>query len=133
MKRYLLDTTIIFDLIKHPQGKAARQIAKVGDDAVFTSIIVAAELRYGCAKNGSARLLAAVESVLGTIEAAPFDGPAAVAYGDLRASLETRGQPIGGNDMLIAAQALALGATIVTGNTGEFARVDDLELENWLA
>ena len=133
MTRYLLDTNIVSDLIRHPQGKAASRIAQVGDRSVFTSIIVAAELRYGCAKNGSPRLLAAVEAILGEIEAAPFDEPASIAYAELRASLEARGLPIGGNDMLIAAQALALQATLVTANTGEFARIEDLLLENWLA
>ncbi|AMJ60323.1 type II toxin-antitoxin system VapC family toxin [Bosea sp. PAMC 26642] len=133
MKRYLLDTNIISDLIRNPQGKAARRIADIGDRAVFTSIIVAAELRYGVEKKGSVRLRDAVEAILGEIEAAPFDEPASIAYGALRASLEVGGQPIGGNDMLIAAQALALQATLVTANTSEFARVDDLKLENWLA
>ncbi len=65
MTRYMLDTNIISDLIRNPQGRAAKRIAKVGEDKICTSIIVAAELRYGCAKSGSKRLIKAVEDLLG--------------------------------------------------------------------
>ena len=65
MTRYMLDTNIISGLIMNPQGKVAKRVAKVGEDRICTSIIVAAELRYGCAKSGSIRLLKAVEDLLG--------------------------------------------------------------------
>ena len=133
MTRYMLDTNVISDLIRNPQGKAAKRIAKVGENNVFTSIIVAAELRYGCAKNGSERLLKAVEDLLGEIDVLPLDVPADAEYGVLRAELEAAGKPIGGNDLLIAAHARAAGATIVTANTDEFKRVRGLKVENWLA
>ena len=133
MTRYMLDTNILSDLIKNPQGRAARRIAKVGETSVCTSIIVAAELRYGCAKSGSARLRKAVEDLLGEIDVLPFEVPADSDYGAIRASLESAGTPIGGNDLLIAAHAKALGATIVTANREEFRRVRDVKVENWLA
>ena len=133
MTRYMLDTNILSDLIRNPQGKAARRIAKVGETSVCTSIIVAAELRYGCAKSGSARLRKAVEDLLGEIDVLPFEVPADSDYGAIRASLESAGTPIGGNDLLIAAHAKALGATIVTANREEFRRVRDVKVENWLA
>src|SRR5215470_11297093 len=114
--RYMLDTNIISDLIKNPHGRAANRIAKVGDDNICTSIIVAAELRYGCAKSGSPRLINAVEDLLREINVLPFDVPADSAYGSIRAALETAGKPIGGNDLLIAAHAHAIGATVVTAN-----------------
>lgn len=129
----MLDTNIISDLIKNPQGKAAKRIAKIGEDSVCTSIVVAAELRYGCAKRGSKRLLKAVEDLLEEIPVLPFDLPADIAYGEIRSGLEIAGQPIGGNDMLIAAHASATGTTIVTANTREFTRVQGLKVENWLA
>jgi len=129
----MLDTNIISDLIKNPQGKAAKRIATVGEGNICTSIIVAAELRYGCAKNGSKRLLKAVEDLLGEIPVLPFDVPADADYGGIRAALEAAGKPIGGNDLLIAAHACAMGATIVTANIDEFARVRGLSVENWLA
>ena len=132
MTRYMLDTNIISDLIRNPQGKAAKRIAKVGENNVCTSIIVAAELRYGCAKSGSERLLKAVEDLLGEIDVLPLDVPADAEYGGLRAELEAAGKPIGGNDLLIAAHAYATGATIVTANTDEFKRIRGLKVENWL-
>ncbi len=132
MTRYLLDTNILSDLIRNPQGRAARRIAKAGEDNVCTSIIVAAELRYGCAKSGSARLRLAVEELLNEIDVLPFEAPADADYGAIRAALETAGTPIGGNDLLIAAHAKALGATIVSANTSEFRRVSGVKVENWL-
>ena len=133
MSRYLLDTNVISDLIRNPQGKAAQRIAYAGEDNICTSIIVAAELRYGCAKSGSSRLLKAVEDLLGEIEVLPFEVPADADYGGIRAELEAAGKPIGGNDLLIAAHARALGATVVTANVQEFERVRSLKVENWLA
>jgi tRNA(fMet)-specific endonuclease VapC len=133
LTRYMLDTNIISDLIKNPQGKAAKRIAKVGEDNICTSIIVAAELRCGCAKSGSTRLLKAVEDLLGEIEVLPLDVPADADYGGIRSELEAAGKPIGGNDLLIAAHAHATGATIVTANTAEFKRIRGLNVENWLA
>jgi len=129
---YMLDTNIVSDLIRNPQGKAAKQIARLGDDNICTSVIVAAELRYGCAKNGSSRLHEAVEDLLGEINVLPFDVPADAEYGNIRADLEAAGKPIGGNDLLIAAHARTAGATIVTANTGEFKRIRGLKVENWL-
>jgi tRNA(fMet)-specific endonuclease VapC len=130
--RYLLDTNIIADLVRNPQGRAAERIHEVGEMAVCTSIIVAAELRYGAAKKGSPRLSAQVEAILGALELLPFEAPADAAYGRLRARLERAGQPIGANDLLIAAHALALGHALVTANEREFARIEDLGSENWL-
>lgn len=129
----MLDTNTISDLIRNPQGKAAKRVAKVGEDNICTSIIVAAELRYGCAKSGSERLLKAVEDLLAEIDVLPLDIPADAGYGGIRAELEAAGKPIGGNDLLIAAHACATGATIVTANTDEFKRIRGLKVENWLA
>ena len=132
MTRYLLDTNIVSDLVRNPQGRATRRIREVGEAQVCTSIIVAAELRYGAVKRGSPRLTNQLEAVLGALEVLPFEAPADAAYGLLRARLDRTGRPIGGNDVLIAAQAVALGHTIVTDNEREFARIDDLPRENWL-
>ncbi|MGK9231632.1 type II toxin-antitoxin system VapC family toxin [Inquilinus limosus] len=133
MTRYLLDTNIISDLIRNPKGKAAERIAIVGEDSICTSIIVAAELRYGCAKRGSKRLLKAVEDLLSEIEVLPFDVPADLDYGRIRSELEAVGKPIGSNDLLIAAHARATAAIVVTANDEEFRRVNGLKVENWLA
>ncbi len=130
--RYLLDTHIVSDLIRNPQGRVAAHIKKIGETKICTSIIVAAELRYGATKNGSPRLTAQLEAVFGALEILPFDSPADTAYGLIRARLEQTGQLIGGNDLLIAAQAIAFGYTLVTDNQKEFARVAGLARENWL-
>jgi len=132
LTRYLLDTNIISDLIKNPGGRVARHIARVGEDKVCTSIVVAAELRYGCAKADSKRLVEAVGNILAELEVLPLEIPADVEYGRLRARLEQQGKLIGANDLLIAAQALAADATVVTANVSDFARVEGLRLENWL-
>ncbi len=128
----LLDTNILSDLVRHPQGVVRRWIERVGEDAVCTSIIVAAELRFGAAKRGSVALAAQVEAVLSAMRVQPLDVPADREYGRLRLQLEQTGQPIGPNDLLIAAHALALGATVVTDNQREFQRVPGLRVENWL-
>ena len=129
---YLLDTNILSDLIRNPFGPVAQRIEVVGAKAVCTSIIVAAELRYGSAKKGSPRLQARVEDILATIPVLPLEVPADVDYGRQRVQLEASGQPIGGNDLLIAAHALALGLTLVTHNTREFSRIVGLQVEDWL-
>jgi tRNA(fMet)-specific endonuclease VapC len=130
--RYLLDTNTVSDLVRNPQGKVAQHIRKVGETQVCTSIIVAAELRYGATKKASPRLAAQLEAVLGALEVLPLEPPADAAYGSLRTRLEQAGTPIGANDLLIAAHTLALGYTIITDNEKEFARVKDLQLQNWL-
>ena len=131
--RYLLDTNVVSDLVRHPQGRTAAKIAELGEDAVATSIIVAAELRYGAAKKGSARLASQLETVLGAIEVIPFEAPADATYANARVALEAAGTPIGGNDLFIAAQALALDMVVVTNNEREFQRVVGLKIENWLS
>jgi len=131
--RYLLDTNIVSDLIRNPQGRVTSRIREVGEAQVATSIIVAAELRFGAAKKGSTRLSAQVDAVLGAMEILPLEEPADRAYGLLRARLEKRGLMIGGNDLLIAAQAISLGFTLVTTNEREFAKLNDLRCENWLS
>jgi tRNA(fMet)-specific endonuclease VapC len=130
--RYLLDTNAVSDLVRQPQGKVARHIRKVGEAQICTSIIVAAELRSGAAKKRSPRLSAQLEAVLGALEVLPFETPADAAYGLLRTRLEQAGTPIGANDLLIAAQTIALGYTIITDNEKEFARVEGLPRANWL-
>ena len=130
--RYLLDTNIVSNLVRNPQGRVADRIKAIGDPNICTSIIVAAELRYGTAKKALPRLSAQVEAVLGAIDTLPLDSPADEIYGSIRTQLELAGTPIGGNDLLIAAQAMALDHTLVTDNDKEFARIEGLRVENWL-
>jgi tRNA(fMet)-specific endonuclease VapC len=129
---YLLDTNIISDIVRYPVGRVAARIREVGADQVCTSIVVAAELRFGEMKRGSRRLLARVEAALDTLDILPLEPPADRLYGQLRADLERRVLPIRANDMLIAAHALAIGCTLVTANEREFSRIPGLKVENWL-
>ncbi|MBA1147493.1 type II toxin-antitoxin system VapC family toxin [Ectothiorhodospiraceae bacterium WFHF3C12] len=133
MHRYLLDTNIVSELVRRPQGTVARTISRVSEDAVCTSIIVSAELHFGATKNGSTRLLNNLHAVLSALAVLPLESPADRYYAKLRDHLRRLGTPIGPNDMLIAAQALALDLTVVTANVAEFSRVPDLRVENWLA
>jgi tRNA(fMet)-specific endonuclease VapC len=130
--RYSLDANVVSDLVRDPQGRIAARIREVGEGEVGASVIVAAELRYGAEKKGSARLAAQLEAVLAALTILPFEPPADAAYGAIRARLERAGRPIGGDDLLIAAQAMALRLTLVTDNEAEFARVEGLWCENWL-
>lgn len=129
--KYLLDTNVISRMIREPHGPVARSIRERQSD-VCTSIVVAAELRYGAVKKGSPGLAESVEAVLGALDVLPFASPADVEYGRLRAVLERAGRPIGPNDLIIAAQALCLDLVLVTDNEAEFRRVPDLRVENWL-
>ena len=130
---YSLDTNILSDLVRHPQGVVAKKIAVVGENDICISIIVAAELRFGAAKRNSARLSNQVETILAAMLVVPFDVPTDREYAKLRQLLESSGNSIGPNDLLIAAQARANGQILVTNNVREFTRVPSLQVENWLA
>jgi tRNA(fMet)-specific endonuclease VapC len=130
--RYLLDTNILSDLVRQPQGTVAARIAAAGEKTVCTSIVVAAELRFGAAKSGSKKLADRVDLILSALEILPLEAPADRHYGDLRHHLARQGTLIGPNDLLIAAHALSAGLTVVTANAGEFSRVPGLKVENWL-
>jgi tRNA(fMet)-specific endonuclease VapC len=129
---FLLDTNIVSNLIREPHGRIADRIKIIGESNICTSIVVAAELRYGAIKKSSMRLTAQVEAVLAAIETLPFDSPADEIYGSIRTQLELAGTPIGGNDLIIASQAVALDLTLVTDNDKEFSRIGGLRVENWL-
>ena len=132
MSLWLLDTNTISTIFRNPFGIVANRIASTDQRDLCTSIVVACELRFGAAKRGSAKLTAWAEATLNDFDVQPLGTDADRHYALLRAKLERQGTPISGNDMLIAAHALALDATLVTANTREFARIDGLKLENWL-
>jgi len=133
MRLYLLDTNILSQMIKQPQSATAEKIANLERHEFCTSVIVACELRYGVEKKGSAQLAARVELLLNEIDILPLEYESVNPhYASLRVFLERQGQVIGGNDMLIAAHALALNVTLITANVGEFQRIPNLRVENWL-
>jgi len=130
--KFLLDTNILSELVRRPQGMLAERLAKEGESSLCTSVVVAAELRFGALKSGSVRLQRQVDLLLSAIKVLPLEEPIDQAYAILRHHLESRGEPIGPNDMLIAAQALSMDCTVVTANSREFSRVPGLRVQNWL-
>ncbi len=118
-------------LIREPQHPIAQRIAAAGEETVCTSVLVAAELRYGAHKFGSVRLVERVDLIVSTLEVLPLEVPVDRHYGDIRRRLARLGTPIGPNVLLIAAQARSLDLTVVTANEREFARVPGLRVENW--
>ena len=129
--RYMLDTNIVSELVRRPAGDVAQRAGTLEPGSMAISIIVASELRYGAERLGSVRLARQLDAVLSVIETLPLPEPADRHYGLIRSALERIGRPIGHNDLLIAAHARALGATLVTKNVGEFSRVPDLTIEDW--
>ena len=129
---YLLDTNIVSELARNPQGPVARRIADAGVEKIAVSIVVACEIRFGLAKGASRRLAGRLEVLLREIEALPMECPVDEHYAEIRTTLESEGKPIGPNDLLIAAHARALDRVLVTDNDREFRRVPGLVVENWL-
>lgn len=129
---YLLDTNILSDLVRNPQGKVFQKILEVGESQICTSIVVAGELWFGVEKKGSALLREQLRLILSAIDILPMDRPTDEIYGKIRADLQRQGTIIGPNDLLIAAHALESKRVLVTANEKEFRRVEELLVENWL-
>jgi tRNA(fMet)-specific endonuclease VapC len=131
--RYMLDTDIcIYAINERPPG-VIRAMREHHAEGLGVSAITASELRFGVARSGSKRNAQALDRFLAGLEVADFDAAAAEVAGQVRAWLALQGTPIGPYDSLIAAHAQALGVTLVTNNTREFARVPGLKLANWAA
>jgi tRNA(fMet)-specific endonuclease VapC len=133
---YLLDTNIISALMKDRTGSITANVRawaqRLPDCRLVTSVVVQYELLFGLARHGTSRLQTAYDIQINNLPVLPLDEAVGPHYARIRAHLEKAGTPIGANDTLIAAHALALGATLVTADT-EFSRVPDLALENWLS
>ena len=134
--RYLLDTNIISHMMVNADGivakRAERRMTSPDAPELCTSIVVQCELAFGLKKRPSARLQAALNAQLAGLIVLPLDEAVVTHYASLRTQLEARETPIGPNDALIAARALAVDATLVSGDA-EFLRVPGLRVENWLA
>jgi tRNA(fMet)-specific endonuclease VapC len=129
---HLLDTNTVADLVRNPAGAVARNIERVGFDAIAISVIVACEIRFGLERSGSLRLRRALEPILDALTVEQLKPPVDVHYTRIRQELERAGTPIGPNDLLLAAHACALDVTFVTDNAREFRRVKGLRVEDWL-
>ncbi len=129
--RYLLDTDICIYAINARPAPVLQALREHESAGLGISSVTAAELFYGVARTASERNLAALRRFLAPLRIIPFDAGAAEVFGSLRSWLQGQGTPIGPYDTQIAAQALALGVTLVTNNLREFARVPGLRLANW--
>ena len=132
MTRFLLDAGIISELARSPAGPLSKRVRRLPSGSLCTSVIVAAEIHSGLARSRSETLAHHLMLTLEAFPVLPFEAPADRIYGDIRAQLERAGTPVGSNDLLIAAHALALGCTLVTANERELSRVPGLKVENWL-
>ena len=132
MLKYLLDTNIVIYVIKR------RPIEVLGlfnehAERMAMSAITLSELYHGAEKSAKvSQNLEVIEEFSSLLEVLPYTGKASAHYGSIRSALEKAGQPIGVNDLHIAAHARSEGLVVVTNNVSEFARVPGLMVENWV-
>lgn len=131
--RLLLDTNICIYMIKNKPPEVRKHFEQFVPGDIAISSITVAELQYGVEKSAAGeKNTLALEAFLLPLVIAPFDTESALAYGKIRAGLEKQSKPIGGMDMLIAAQAIAQDFTLITHNLKEFQRVSGLKCETWI-
>lgn len=131
---YLLDTDISSYILRERPIEVLERFQKLDATQLGISVITEAELLYGVARSKSKKVnKSVVESFTSRLVIFEWDSLAAEAYGTLRAKLEAKGTPIGNMDMMIAAHAISLGATLVSNNEKHFKKVPKLKLENWVS
>jgi tRNA(fMet)-specific endonuclease VapC len=132
--KLMLDTKICIYIIKQQPDAVLKRFVEYQVGDIGISSITLSELRYGVAKSThQEKNASALEEFIIPLEVVAFDEKAAHAYGDIRATLEKAGTPIGSMDMLIAAHAVSLGISLVTNNQREFARISKLTIIDWMA
>ena len=132
MLRYLLDTNIVIYVLKRRPIEVLSTF-NTNAERMAISAITLAELMHGAEKSSRIEAnLSAVEDFCSRLEVLPYGAKAALHYGSIRAALEQQGQPIGVNDLHIAAHARSEGLTLVSNNLREFERIDGLLTENWI-
>ena len=128
---YLLDTNICVYIIRRRPDAVYRRLSGTAGRAAAISLVTAFELEIGALRAEGQHYSEAVRLFIGEFPVLPLEDSARKFYGQLRTALERRGEKIGAHDMLIAAHALALDATLVTNNEKEFRRIKGLRIENW--
>jgi len=130
--KLLLDTNICIYIIKQQPATVLEHFLEYQIGDIGISSITLSELRYGVSKSARRENNAkALDEFITPLEVVAYDEAAANVYGDIRATLEKAGTPIGSMDLLIAAHAVSLGIPLVTNNTREFLRVPSINLINW--
>jgi tRNA(fMet)-specific endonuclease VapC len=130
--RYMLDTNMCIYIAKHRPPAVRDRFERLKPGQLVMSAITYGELSYGASKsNQRVQALTQLEELVQDVPVVELDFRAAEAYGEIRATLEKQGRPIGNNDLWIGAHALALSLTLATNNEREFKRIHGLSLENW--
>ena len=130
--RYLLDTNICIYIQRQRSPAVLERFRKLKPGEAVISVITWGELRYGAEKSRQrGKVLALLEEFVAMVPVMPMPEAAGQAYGVIRAALEAKGEPIGNNDLWIAAHAKAAGLIVVTNNEREFKRVPRLGVRNW--
>lgn len=130
--KYLLDTNTCIRFINGRAPQIRVKMLTIAETDIGISTIVQAEMFAGSAKSQTPQRSRQIQQeFFGRFTIIPFDAKSALIYGDIRASLEKQGTPIGGNDLLIAATAIAHDLILVSHNIGEFERIPELKLEDW--
>lgn len=128
----MLDTNICIYIINHKPPQVIERFKQYRLGDITISSITASELSFGVEKSGSNKNKLALQKFFAPLEILPFDEHCIWHYATLRHQLQQQGKPIGSLDMLIAAHALSLNATLITNNVAEFERVNGLRIENWV-
>ena len=132
MPEYMLDTAISSYIMKRSHEKVLGRLKEIPIDAVCISVITKSELLFGVEVSPRRQQdRAALDEYLRHVEVLDFPDEAALHYAQIRAALKARGTMIGANDLFISAHARSLKLTLVTNNTQEFGRVQELHIENW--
>ena len=130
---YMLDTNICIYIIKQQPKSVLEKFESLSVGSVAMSLVTLGELEYGALRSrNSGGAMGILEELVNYIPVLPMAESVATEYADIRADLATKGTPIGNNDMWIAAHARDLGCTLITNNLKEFARVPNLQVDNWV-
>jgi tRNA(fMet)-specific endonuclease VapC len=131
--QFMLDTNICIYVIKRQPESVLKKFTAFAVGDLGLSIVTLAELEYGIARSSqTGKNRTALEEFVSPLEVAAFDREAASVYGNIRAAVERRGNPVGSMDLLIAAHAVSLDVPLVTNNVKEFRRIPELRVENWV-
>lgn len=132
MSLFMLDTDICSYIMKRSEPKLIEKLSKTDINSIVVSAVTEAELLYGIKLSGSQKKArSSFEAFIKHVQVLGWSRKAAEHYAEIRSDLHKKGSLIGANDLLIAAHALSINATLVTNNTREFCRIKDLEVENW--
>lgn len=130
--KYLLDTNTCIRYINGRSKSIAQRLSSLSEGEAVVCSVVKAELFFGALRSQNvAKTLEGQQQFLALFKSLPFDDAATMHYARIRADLTTKGTPIGANDYIVAAIALANELTLVTHNTREFSRIEGLKLEDW--